>query len=90
MRLGTSALPGKYSTENPTWASYLFAPRIFTNPRYGYGPYSDGIFTQSNCGIVTEMGIWLVLKTEVYTYATSFQNDEDYAAIMDTVQPLIL
>lgn len=63
---------------------------MLTNPRYGYGPYSDGIFTHSNFGIVTKMGIWLMPKTEVYTYAMSFQNDEDYATIMDTVQPLIL
>jgi hypothetical protein len=27
---------------------------------YGFGPYHDGIFTQSNYGIVTKMGIWLV------------------------------
>ena len=27
---------------------------------YGFGPYHDGIFTQSNFGIVTKMGLWLV------------------------------
>jgi hypothetical protein len=26
---------------------------------YGFGPYNDGIFTQSNLGIVTKMGIWV-------------------------------
>ncbi len=27
--------------------------------RWGVGPYLDGIFTQSNLGIVTEMTVWL-------------------------------
>jgi hypothetical protein len=26
---------------------------------YGFGPYNDGIFTQSSLGIVTKMGIWV-------------------------------
>lgn len=26
---------------------------------YGFGPYNDGIFTQSSLGIVVEMGIWV-------------------------------
>jgi hypothetical protein len=26
---------------------------------YGFGPYNDGIFSQSNLGIVTKMGIWV-------------------------------
>lgn len=27
---------------------------------YGYGPFLDGIFTQSNFGIVTRMGMFLM------------------------------
>ena len=26
---------------------------------YGFGPYNDGLFSQSNLGIVTKMGIWV-------------------------------
>lgn len=26
---------------------------------YGFGPYNDGIFTQSSLGIVVKMGIWV-------------------------------
>lgn len=26
----------------------------------GFGPYPDGIFSQSNYGIVTKMGVWLM------------------------------
>lgn len=27
---------------------------------YGFGPYNDGIFSQSSLGIVVKMGIWWV------------------------------
>jgi hypothetical protein len=26
---------------------------------YGFGPYNDGIFTQSSLGIIVKMGIWV-------------------------------
>lgn len=26
---------------------------------YGFGPYNDGLFSQSNLGIVTKLGIWV-------------------------------
>lgn len=26
---------------------------------YGFGPYNDGLFSQSNLGIVTKMGLWV-------------------------------
>ena len=28
--------------------------------KYGVGPYIDGLFTQSNFGIVTKIGVWLM------------------------------
>jgi FAD/FMN-containing dehydrogenase len=34
--------------------------------KYGYGPYVDGIFSQSNYGIVTRMGLWLMPQPEAY------------------------
>ncbi len=34
--------------------------------KYGYGPYVDGIFSQSSYGIVTRMGIWLMPAPEAY------------------------
>jgi hypothetical protein len=33
---------------------------------YGFGPYNDGIFTQSSLGIVTKMGIWLMVNPGGY------------------------
>lgn len=39
-----------------TWQSY----------RWGYGPWLDGLFMQSNFGIVTKMGFWLMAKPETH------------------------
>jgi hypothetical protein len=32
---------------------------------YSFGPYNDGIFSQSNLGIVTKMGIWVCLLQQM-------------------------
>jgi 4-cresol dehydrogenase (hydroxylating) flavoprotein subunit len=41
--------------------------------KWGYGPYLDGIFTQSNYGIVTKLGFWLMPAPDVYKpFAVSY------------------
>src|SRR5688500_9272303 len=35
--------------------------------RYGAGPFLDGLFTQSNLGVVTQVGVWLMPKPEAFT-----------------------
>jgi 4-cresol dehydrogenase (hydroxylating) len=39
-----------------TWQQY----------RWGFGPWVDGLFGQSNFGVVTKMGIWLLPAPEAY------------------------
>jgi 4-cresol dehydrogenase (hydroxylating) len=34
--------------------------------KYGFGPLVDGLFSQSNLGIVTRMGLWLMPAPEAY------------------------
>jgi 4-cresol dehydrogenase (hydroxylating) len=51
MRTGMGALPGAKS-----WQDY----------KYGFGPAVDGLFAQSNFGIVTKMGFWLMPEPEAY------------------------
>ena len=34
--------------------------------RYGAGPFLDGLFTQSNLGVVTQVGLWLMPKPEAF------------------------
>jgi 4-cresol dehydrogenase (hydroxylating) len=45
VRTGMGALPG-----NNTWQLF----------KHSFGPYLDGIFTQSNFGVVTKIGKWLM------------------------------
>ncbi len=49
MRTGMGALP-----DSPNWATY----------KYGFGPHISPIFGQSNFGIVTKMGFWLMPEQE--------------------------
>ncbi len=51
LRTGMGALPGA-----KTWQQY----------KTGFGPWVDGIFSQSNFGIVTKMGFWLMPEPEAY------------------------
>ena len=51
VRTGMGAMPGA-----KTWQQH----------KYGYGPWVDGIFSQSNFGVVTKMGFWLAPAPEAY------------------------
>ena len=53
---------------------------------YGIGPYLDGIFTQSNFGIVTRLGLWLQPIPESFCpYIVLFDEDKD---LLDAIAPL--
>ena len=59
--------------------------------KYGYGPFLDGLFLQSNFGIVTRMGVWLMPRPPVIrSFFFLFPNDEDFGEIIDLVRPLKL
>jgi 4-cresol dehydrogenase (hydroxylating) len=55
VRTGMGALPGAQ-----TWQQF----------KYGTGPWVDGIFSQSNFGIVTKMGFWLMPTPDAYLSAS--------------------
>jgi 4-cresol dehydrogenase (hydroxylating) len=59
--------------------------------RWGVGPVLDGLFTQSNLGIVTRMTLWLMPAPE-YTQAFFFQCacEQDLAGVIDALRPLRL
>ncbi len=56
---------------------------------YGVGPYLDGLFTQSNYGIITKIGLWLMPEPECFNFfylqAKAF---EDFARIIERLRPL--
>ncbi len=57
--------------------------------RYGFGPTLDGIFTQSNFGIVTKMGLWLMPAPESHrTVLAIWPEDDDLARLTDVVRGL--
>jgi len=51
MRTGMGAMPG-----SQTWQMY----------KSGFGPWVDGIFSQSNFGVVTKMGFWLMPEPDAF------------------------
>lgn len=53
VRTGMGALPG-----SQTWGQF----------KMGMGPILDGIFSQSNFGVVTKMGIWLMPAPEAFMH----------------------
>ncbi|TDZ25111.1 Vanillyl-alcohol oxidase [Colletotrichum orbiculare MAFF 240422] len=56
---------------------------------YGFGPINDGIFSQSNNGIVTKMGMWLMPAAPGMTpFMVTYEKDEDLAAVVDIIRPL--
>ncbi|MEO7649220.1 MAG: FAD-binding protein, partial [Bryobacteraceae bacterium] len=59
--------------------------------RWGVGPSVDGLFSQSNLGIVTRMTIWL-MPAPPYFQAFYFRCDggEDLAGVVDALRPLRL
>ena len=57
--------------------------------KWGYGPYVDGLFTQSNFGIVTKMGLWLMPKPPVYKpFMIRHPNMTDVPKIVEAMRPL--
>ncbi len=76
MRTGMGALPGSRA-----WNVY----------KRGLGPTPDQLFMQSNFGIVTKMGVWLMPQPEVYMPLwLRVWRDDDLAAVVDTLRRLSL
>ena len=74
LRTGSGALP-----RSRTW-------HIF---KWGFGPYLDGLFTASNYGIVTKLGIWLMPEPPAYQpILMTLPGEADIAAVMDFLRPL--
>jgi 4-cresol dehydrogenase (hydroxylating) len=56
---GTVLRTGMGGVENTTaWQAY----------RWGFGPWTDGLFLQSNFGIVTKIGVWLMRRPPAHLF----------------------
>jgi 4-cresol dehydrogenase (hydroxylating) flavoprotein subunit len=57
--------------------------------RWGVGPALDGLFSQSNFGIVTRMTLWLMPAPEYFqAYYFRTESDEGLTALVDALRPL--
>ncbi|CAN7156424.1 FAD-binding oxidoreductase [Bosea sp. LjRoot90] len=78
LRTGDGALAG---SELPNWHV----------SKYSFGPILDGLFAQSNFGIVTRMGIWLLPRPPaVRSFHFTYPDDDDLAEIVDICRALKL
>jgi 4-cresol dehydrogenase (hydroxylating) len=67
----------------------LATARNWHMSKYAYGPHLDGLFVQSNYGIVTQAGLWLMPKPPVIrSFAFTFDDDDDIGDIVAAVRPL--
>ncbi|KAL8293539.1 hypothetical protein RQP46_000240 [Phenoliferia psychrophenolica] len=58
---------------------------------YGFGPYIDGMFTQSNLGIVTKMGMWLMPSPGgCIPFMCTFPEHSDLEALVNIMRPLMV
>jgi 4-cresol dehydrogenase (hydroxylating) len=74
VRTGMGAMDG-----SKTWNLY----------RNGFGPGWDTMFCQSNFGIVTKLGLWLMPEPEaVAGYDFEFDKPDDLGWAIDTIMPL--
>jgi 4-cresol dehydrogenase (hydroxylating) len=57
--------------------------------RWGVGPVLDGLFSQSNFGIVTRMTLWLMPAPEYFqAYYFRTESDQGLSALIDALRPL--
>jgi len=76
LRTGMGAMP-----DNRAWHLY----------KRGLGPTLDQLFMQSNFGIVTKMGVWLMPYPELYMPLwLRVWKDDDLGPVIDTLRTLML
>lgn len=76
LRTGTGAL-----ANSSTWHCYPA----------GFGPSVDGLFQQSNFGVVTRIGLWLIPRPDAFRHAEVYISDlSERAAFIDTLVGLRL
>ena len=74
VRTGMGAIP-----KSKTWQQY----------KWGFGPVVDGLFSQSNHGIVTKIGTWLIPEPPAFfSCLVKVPNMEDIIPLIEKTRPL--
>jgi 4-cresol dehydrogenase (hydroxylating) len=72
---------GAAPPDSPTWHTF----------KWGTGPYLEGLFSQSNFGIVTRAGIWLMPEPEAFqAFFCEVEQEENLPAVLDSLRRLAL
>jgi len=59
--------------------------------KWGVGPYTEGIFSQSNFGVVVKAGVWLMPKPEKFvSFTFDLRREADLPQLVDVVRDLCL
>ncbi len=59
--------------------------------RWGVGAYLDGLFTQSNFGVITKMNLWLMPAPEYFqAFYFSIKSDSELPNLINALRPLRL
>jgi FAD/FMN-containing dehydrogenase len=65
--------------------------RTWNTYQWSFGPSHSGLFFQSNLGIVTKMGVWLMRRPDVYLSGWArFPDDESVGPLTDAMRVLML
>jgi 4-cresol dehydrogenase (hydroxylating) len=76
LRTGMGAVPG-----SDTWQLF----------KYNFGPYLDGLFTQSDMAMVSKIGLWLMPQPPVYRpFMITLPDEAALAAMVEALWPLKL
>jgi 4-cresol dehydrogenase (hydroxylating) len=70
---------GAAPPDSPTWHTF----------KWGTGPYLEGLLSQSNFGIVTRAGIWLMPEPEAFeAFFCEIEREESLPAVVDSLRRL--
>lgn len=59
--------------------------------KWGVGPYLEGLFSQSNLGVVTQAGIWLMPQPEAYnSFVFEIHEERNLTEVLDAFRKLAL
>jgi len=59
--------------------------------KWGVGPYLEGMFSQSNYGVVVKAGVWLMPRPEAFcSFQFDLREESDLPSLVDTVRRLML
>jgi len=66
-------------------------PKTWHLHKWGVGPYLEGLFTQSNFGVVTKAGVWLMPKPEAHaSFVFEVQDERHLPQVIDAFRRLAL